>query len=89
MLGRRAELGNRLDPGLGLSQRLALGPGVDAGGGLVFGIQTAISLGPLLGQGSDHSRDGPVFKVGWRVDARRKVLDDAADVAVLVEDLWQ
>lgn len=40
----------------------------------------------MLGQGSDHCRNGSFFKVGWRLDVRGKVLDDPADLAVLVND---
>jgi hypothetical protein len=35
---------------------MGLGNRVDPGGGLIFGVQAAISLGPLAGQGSDHCR---------------------------------
>jgi hypothetical protein len=68
--GRRPDLGNR----------------VDRGGSLIFGVRAAIGLGPLAGERRDHCGDGPVFKVGWRLDVRGKVLDDLADLAVFLDD---
>jgi hypothetical protein len=67
-------------------RRLNGGNRVDRGGSLIFGIRAAIGLGPLAGERCDHCGDGPVFKVGWRLDVRGEVLDDLADVAVLVDD---
>ena len=66
---------------------LALGPWVEPGDNLVFGVRAAIGGGPLLGERGDHGGDGSVFEAGWWLDVRGKVLDDPADVAVLVEDL--
>ena len=81
----RLELGNRLDPGLRFLEGLAPGNRVGPGGGLVLGVRAAPG-GPLLSERGDHGGDGPVFEVGWRLDVRRKLLDDLADLAVLVHD---
>jgi hypothetical protein len=54
---------------------------------LVLGVGWASSLRrSLLGHGGDHRGDRSFFKVGLRLDVRRKVLDDLADVAVFVDD---
>jgi DNA-binding LacI/PurR family transcriptional regulator len=58
---------------------------VDPRGGLVLSARAANWLVSLLSQSGDHGGDRPVFKVGWRLDTRRKVLDDPADLAVLVD----
>ena len=84
--GRSPKRGNRLDLGLGLSRRLEPGYRVGPGGGLVLGVSPAISLGALVGQGGDHCGDRPVFEAAWRLDMRRKVADDPADVAVFLDD---
>jgi hypothetical protein len=62
--GLRLELRSRLGPGLVSGRRPELGNRVERGGSLIFGVRTAIGLGPLGGERCDHGGDGPVFKIG-------------------------
>jgi hypothetical protein len=73
-LDRRLQLRPWLGQGLGLGCRMNLWNRVNPGGGLVLGARAANWPGSLLSQSGDHCGDRPVFKVGWRLDARRKVL---------------
>ena len=71
VLGRRQELGNRLDLGLGFSRRLALGNRVEPGGGLILGVGWASRpRRPLLGHRGGHRGDRPVFEVSGGLDVR-------------------
>src|SRR5690242_8276687 len=84
-LGRKLQLRPWLGQGLGPGCRMNLWNRVDPGGGLVLSARAANWLVSLLSRSGDHGGDRPVFKVGWRLDTRRKVLDDPADLAVLVD----
>jgi hypothetical protein len=84
--GRRLELRPGLDSGLRLNWGLALGNRVEPGDGLIFGVRSPIGPGSLLGHGNGHCGDGSFFEVGAGLDVRGQVLDDPADLAVLVDD---
>ena len=72
-----------MDLSLGHIGMMNLGNRIVPGDGLVPGVRSATGAGPPLGERRDHCGGGPVFEVGRRLDVRRKVLDDLADVAVL------
>ena len=81
---RRPELRNWLDLGLGLGGRR--GDRIEPGGGSGLRHRPAERAWHAGRPGRRHCGDRPVFEVGWRIDVRRKLLDDPTDLAVLVDD---
>ena len=82
--GRRLELRSRLDPGLVPGRRLELRSRLDPGGGLIFGVRAAISLGGrVLGCCGEHAGDGASFEPGWWLGRWRQVLEHLAELAEL------